>query len=50
MLGVAEPLTWRIHGDSLVVELPARLQDEAHRPREQCYVLKIETSVAIHPL
>jgi len=47
MLGVAEPLGWRMTEEGLLIDLPAVLQKEHNRPCKQAYVFKIECSSAL---
>jgi len=42
MLGVKKPLAWRIADNSLVIEIPEQLQDEANRPCKQAWAFRIE--------
>jgi len=42
MLGTKKPLAWRIADNSLVIEIPEQLQNEANRPCKQAYAFKIE--------
>jgi hypothetical protein len=43
MLGVAEPLSWRMDGPaSLVIGLPEALQEPARRPCRQAWAFRIE--------
>jgi alpha-L-fucosidase len=41
MLGVEDPLRWKIRGGELVVNIPDDLQEEGNRPCRQVYVFKI---------
>lgn len=43
MLGAAEPLTWEIRGEELIVKIPAAVA--AHRPGEKAWVFRIEPEV-----
>ncbi len=42
MLGVEEPLAWKMEGGNLVISIPGYLQEADKRPCKQVYVFKVQ--------
>jgi hypothetical protein len=40
---VDQDLKWQQEGNSLVIQIPKELQDEASRPGKQAYAFKVES-------
>ena len=43
MLGIAAPLAWRLEAGSLVIDIPAKLQEEVNRPCREVFCFRITT-------